>query len=394
MKYLIIGAGPAGLTLGCALIEKGIKDFLIIEKEDTAGGLCRSEMVGGSPFDTGGGHFLDVRRPAVNKFLFKYMPEEEWSRFERDSRIDLYGQIIGSPIEANIWMLDIDSQVDYLKTIAQAGCVSGEPVPERFTDWIYWKLGRRIADDYMIPYNRKMFGADLDILGTYWLEKLPDVSFEDTLRSCLEHRAYAKQPGHASFYYPKKAGYGELWQRMADSLGERLITGVCARELDAKKKTVNNEFSADAIINTAPWTSFKEIRGVDEETIKNIGGLKYTSVVTEYNEENLDTKAQWIYYPDPEISYHRILVRKNFLSGSVGYWTETNLQRFSDGGKPYFVNEYAYPLNTIGKNEKMEKVLKEMEKHSIIGLGRWGEWQHYNSDLVAERAMALAERLS
>lgn len=44
---------------------------------------------------------------------------------------------------------------------------------------------------------------DLDELGTYWLEKLPNVSFEETLRSCLEHKPYGTLPGHAQFYYPK-----------------------------------------------------------------------------------------------------------------------------------------------------------------------------------------------
>ena len=41
-----------------------------------------------------------------------------------------------------------------------------------------------------------MFGNDLNLLGTYWLEKLPNVSFEETLLSCLEKRAYGKDPGH------------------------------------------------------------------------------------------------------------------------------------------------------------------------------------------------------
>ena len=98
MKYLILGAGPAGLTLANMLMERGEDDFLVIEKEDSAGGLCRSRDVDGSPFDTGGGHFLDVRDPDVTKFVFGFLPEDEWDRYERDSRIDLYGDIIGSPI--------------------------------------------------------------------------------------------------------------------------------------------------------------------------------------------------------------------------------------------------------------------------------------------------------
>ncbi len=394
MKYLILGAGPSGLTLAARLKEKGIKDIIVLEKEKEAGGLCRSRNVDGSPFDIGGGHFLDVRRPDVTEFLFRYLPENEWDRYERDSRIDLKGQIIGSPIEANIWMLDTDTQVEYLKAIAEAGSVSGVPMPEKFTDWIYWKLGKRIAEDYMLPYNKKMFGEELDSLGTYWLEKLPDVSFEDTLRSCLEHRAYARQPGHAEFYYPKKYGYGELWKRMAESLGGCLKTGVAAEKLDIDKRSVNDEYKADVIINTVPWTDFKEIKGADPALTERIGRLKYSSIVTEYHEERLDTSAHWIYYPDEDKEFHRILVRHNFCPGSKGYWTETNLTRYRESGKEYFVNKYAYPLNTIGKNENMSDILSAMKEHGIIGLGRWGEWQHYNSDVVAENAMLLAERLT
>ena len=63
VKYLILGAGPAGLTFANRLKELSEDSFLVLEKEQEAGGLCRSVMVDGSPFDIGGGHFLDVRIP-------------------------------------------------------------------------------------------------------------------------------------------------------------------------------------------------------------------------------------------------------------------------------------------------------------------------------------------
>ena len=48
VKYLILGAGPAGLTFANKLLEMGEEDFLVIEKEDIAGGLCKSVFVDGS----------------------------------------------------------------------------------------------------------------------------------------------------------------------------------------------------------------------------------------------------------------------------------------------------------------------------------------------------------
>ena len=136
---------------------------------------------------------------------------------------------------------------------------------------------------------------------------------------------------------------------------------------------------------------------MEDKLLEDIRKLKHSSVVVEYVDENLNTKAHWIYYPDPELSYHRILVRHNFCPGSKGYWTETNLNRFDRNSKfenNYYINEYAYPLNTIGKNEIMQKLLSYMEEKSIFGLGRWGEWQHYNSDVVVARALKLADKMS
>ena len=40
MRYLILGAGPAGLSFANRLMQNGVNDFLVLEREATAGGLC------------------------------------------------------------------------------------------------------------------------------------------------------------------------------------------------------------------------------------------------------------------------------------------------------------------------------------------------------------------
>lgn len=402
IKYLILGAGPAGLTLANRLKDQGETSFLVLEKEMQAGGLCRSAFVDGSPFDIGGGHFLDVKRPKANEFLFRFMPQEEWELFQRDSRIWVDNTEVGHPLEANIWQFALQEQVAYLTSIAKAGCNLGHPMPEQFVEWITWKLGERIANHYMLPYNQKMFADELNELGTYWLEKLPDVSFEETLLSCLAHKPYGTQPGHASFYYPKKYGYGELWLRMAEELSPKVLYGAEAAELHCEERQVKTEdgdvFWAEKIITTVPWQSFREISGMPEEMKGLIKGLKSNAIETRYVVENLDTSAQWIYVPDLKVPYHRILVRHNFCKGSRGYWVETRKERvemFVHGNSEnyHYLNEYAYPLNTIGKPQIMKKLLQFCEKKEIYGLGRWGEHCHYNSDVVVELAMKLADKL-
>lgn len=397
--YLILGAGPAGLTFANLLREKapGLT-FLVLEKEDVAGGLCRSREVDGSALDVAGGHFLDVRRPEVNRFLFTFLPEEEWNLFERDSRIDMGSYEIGHPFEANIWQMPQEEQVKFLKSIAVAGCNLGEPMPEKFVDWVTWKLGKMVAEAYMLPYNSKMFGGELDALGTYWLDKLPNVSFEETLLSCLSRRPYGTQPGHAQFYYPKAYGYGELWERMGRALGDRILYRKAVVRMNPEEKTVacadGSVYGAKAIVTTIPWKSVKEYEGCDGQIVEGIGKLKSTGTEIRYVPENLDTEAHWIYVPDPEIPCHRILVRHNFCTGSRGYWEETNLSRVvGAGGERSFVNEYTYPLNTVDKPAIMAGLLRYMKQRGVYGLGRWGEHEHYNSDRTVERAMQLFREL-
>lgn len=400
MRYLILGAGAAGLTFANQLMKQGETSFLVLEKEDEAGGLCRSELVDGASLDIGGGHFLDVRRPEVTNFLFEFMPESEWDLYNRDSRIRIKGDEVNHPIEANIWQMSLDNQVDYLKSIATAGCNSGEPMPEEFVDWIFWKLGDKVADDYMIPYNQKMFGDNLNQLGTYWLEKLPNVSFEETLRSCLTKKAYGTQPGHAQFYYPKKYGYGELWLRMAENIKNYIEYQVNIQEIDFEDHRIISKdgsvYQADIIVTTIPWMEFRKITGMPEALKEDIKKLKYTSIQVEYFSDMLDTEAQWLYFPAPDISYHRILVRHNFCPESRGYWTETNSSRVildqkSDGLS--WLNQYAYPLNTINKPQIMKQLLDWSGSRGVYGLGRWGEHQHYNSDVTVEVAMKLCRSL-
>ena len=400
MKYLILGAGPAGLTFANKLKQAGETSFLVLEREAEAGGLCRSVDVDGSAFDIGGGHFLDVRRPKVNEFLFGFMPEKEWDLYNRDSRIIVNGNTVNHPIEANIWQMKIEDQVEYLKSIAVAGCNLGKEMPTEFIDWVYWKLGSKVAEDYMIPYNQKMFSKELNQLGTYWLEKLPNVSFEETLLSCLTKKAYGTQPGHAQFYYPKKYGYGELWLRMAKALGDNIEYEKSVKKIDFNNTSVTtadgDTYKADVIITTIPWMEFDEIIGMPEDIAESIKELKFSSIQTEYFSKNLDTEAQWIYYPDPKLSYHRILVRHNFCPNSRGYWTETNSERIAmeePNGNFKYMNQYAYPLNTINKPEIMQKLLSWSKENNVYGLGRWGEHQHYNSDATVDLAITLADKL-
>lgn len=395
LKYIILGGGPSGLTLAHSLFDCGIQrdQVLVIEKESIVGGLCRSVQVDNAPLDIGGGHFLDVRKKAVLEFLFRFMPKHEWNTYARISKIRLRGQEIDHPLEANLWQFSKSDQVDYLESIAQAGCVRGEPMPESFAGWVVWKLGERIANEYMLPYNRKIWSMDPNELGTYWLHKLPDVSFRETLRSCLEASPFGSLPAHGTFLYPKQYGYGEVWQRMGAALGDSLITNCPVESIDLSTRVVNGRWRADKIISTIPWTLWPNFCRVPKEIQEEIGKLRNVAIDIDYIPDTQANPSHWIYEPDEAIAYHRLLLRSNFCPDSNGYWTETNAIRSRPTNGWRHHNEFAYPVNTRGKPEVVVRILQWAASQGIVGLGRWGKWEHMNSDIAVAEALNAAADL-
>jgi protoporphyrinogen oxidase len=395
-RYIILGAGPSGLAFAHTLRQRGEESFLVLEKEREAGGLCRSAQVDGKPLDIGGGHFLDLKRKEVLDLLFRFMPREEWTEHRRVSKIRLRGVEIDHPLEANLWQLPVADQIDFLESIARAGCLRGEPMPTAFADWIVWKLGERIAREYMLPYNRKIWSMDPNALGAYWLYKLPDVSFRETLQSCLERKAFGALPAHGVFLYPKAHGYGEVWRRMGDALGDKLHLGEALASVDIGRRIVNGRYQGERIINSVPWAAWAQAADLPPTIREAVGKLVHVPIDVDYCPDTLPGDSHWTYDPDEGKSYHRLLLRSNFCAGARGYWTETNASRSApaDGAGFRHHNEYAYPVNTLGKPETVAQIVHWARSCGIHPLGRWGHWEHLNSDVAVSMAIAAAHELT
>jgi len=355
-----------------------------------AGGLCRSEPVDGSPLDIGGGHVLDVRRPEVLDFLFSFMPRSEWAEHHRVAKIRLRGTEIDHPLEGNLWQLPVAAQIDFLQSLAEAGSVRGAVPPERFDAWIRWKLGALLADEYLLPYNRKMWSLPLDQLGTGWLHKLPAVSFRETLQSCLERKAGGTLPAHGTFLYPLHHGYGEVWRRMGEALGDRLRVATPTTAIDPVARIVNGNIRYERLVTTIPWALWPQLAAVPAAVDRAIADLRHVAVDVDYQAENLPGPAHWVYDPDETRPYHRLLLRPNFCPGSRGHWTETNARRAAAPAGFRHRNDFAYPVNTTGLAAALAVVRPWAAGLGILPLGRWGHWEHLNSDVAVELALQAA----
>lgn len=391
VKYLVIGAGPAGLSFARRLADRGEESFIVLEKESEPGGLCRSAIVDGSPIDIGGAHCLEMRDSRVLDFIFSFLPRDEWYEFIRRPTVVINGHEIGYPVETNIWQLPASEQAEYLYSACCAGCRRGEAMPERFEDWIVWKFGDKLAADYMTPYNSKIWSVPLDTLGTYWMYKLPDASLRDIIESCLLHEPRGTLPAVLGSGYPKKYGFGEPFLRMGDSLGDKLMCGYSIRSLDCGSLCVNGEITAQYIINTAPW----ETLGADfpEDIRALVSSLVHSAIDVDYYPEDIKTDADYTYYPDPKLHYHKMFFRNNYIPNSHGHWTEANSKRSPTFDGVRYHCEYAYPVSVLGKPETIAAVLDWARSRNIFGLGRWGEWEHMNSDVAIMHGMELADSL-
>ncbi len=394
-KFIILGAGPTGLSVAHSLIASGVdrQSILVMEKASVAGGLCRSADVDGAPLDIGGGHFLDIRNRAVTEFLFRFMPATEWNRFDRIAKIRIFGQQVDHPLEANLWQLPAEKQIDFLEGLARNYSAGLDNPVGNFESWIRAKFGDRLADDYMLPYNRKIWDLDLNLLGTYWLHKLPSVSFREVLTSCLERRATGTLPAHAEFLYPKSHGYGEVWRRMGVALGDALLLDTPASGVDFPTRTVNGRFQAEYLVNTVPWQSLAKTSDFPPEIASDIASLIHTSVDVDYHPSDAQTNAHWLYEPNESISYHRILARQNFCIESRGFWTETNSRRCLPEAGFRHTNEFAYPVNTLDKPQAVSRIAAWARGHSVFAAGRWGLWEHMNSDIAVKNGIEVANIL-
>ena len=187
---------------------------------------------------------------------------------------------------------------------------------------------------------------------------------------------------------------------MAQNISKHIEYGKNISAIDFNSNTVTTydggKYIADKIIVTIPWREFNRLEGMPIDLVNAIKNLKHIAVQIKYFSENLDAKAQWTYFPNPALSYHRIVYQHNINDNWNGYWTETRAERVEGvlhDGKTIFMNDYAYPLNTINKPKIMEKLLGWCSERNVYGLGRWGEHCHHNSDVTVSLAMSLAEKI-
>jgi len=330
-KVLVIGAGPAGLTLALKLAESGVR-VEVLEAEDRVGGLCMSIPFQGCRFDLGGHRFI-TKDTDVQVFIEQLMGDELLVR-PRKSVILLKNKVLRYPVKAQDVLtklgfgFSVKAFLDYFLTFALQHTF---PRPDSsFEEWVINRFGATLYNLYFGPYSAKLWGIEPCRISHKWADqRIQLLNLWDVIARMLWRTADNPKTYADSFYYPRQ-GIGQIFEVMTERierLGGTIRLNSPVRRVSlagsrvssvthATPEGADRETSADWVVNTSPLPQFMKmlspaIAPDAEEAVSfaHYRGIRFMNVV-------LDTPAltdnTWTYVPEPQYVFFRIQELRNW----------------------------------------------------------------------------------
>jgi len=405
INVAVIGAGISGLAFSKYAKEKSI-NVKIFEQSNFFGGIAKVKDIDGIPFHMIGGHCFNSKFEHVKKFVFDHvLPENEWNLIQRHASILFKGHRISYPIEysiKDIFSFDPELGLNIVKDYYKA---SKEPASD-LANWFVNNFGKTLAEEYFIPYNRKIWGSEPSEMTPDWVtDKLPMPSDMEILKGLVGNGSDSMP--HSTFYYPKSGSQNTFINSLASDLDIKFNTTVSkiAKNKDGKYLIDGELF--DHVIYTGPLNkigSFVEIENKDIH--ESIAKLKYNKVTTVLWKSK-DTEDTWTYIPSADCIFHRLIHIGNFIGSAQNYSIseavgEVTYENMVESGKhveqliepiDYNVSDHAYVVFDKNISTSKSVIFDYFENENIHLLGRFGEWEYYNMDICIKRAMEVCESI-
>ena len=359
---VVIGAGPTGLSAAYHLDQ----DTLLLERNNTVGGWCRSIKDQGFTFDYAG-HIMFSNEPYILELYqmllganLHWQNREAWIYSKGvHTRYPFQGALYGLPptviaecitgaVEARYGSpLLADTTFTAANCKAASGnvkdmddcCADGTVlpsatpppvaalanamvlqslVPRNFEEYIYKVWGTGIAKHFAVPYNQKLWTVPLADMETSWLGgRVPLPDLNEIIEGALEPVVKPMGP-NARFGYPLKGGFESLMRAFLPHIKGTVETSATITQVIPQEKLValadGRRFNYDHLVSTMPLPELVKIIGKNAPAAvhKAAKGLRYISircVNLGIARENI-TDKHWIYYPEESI-FHRIFVQGN-----------------------------------------------------------------------------------
>jgi protoporphyrinogen oxidase len=435
-RTLIAGAGPTGLGAAWRLGELGHDDVLVLEATDGPGGLATSVVdAEGFTWDVGG-HVQFSHYAYYDAVLDRAVAG--WLHHEREAWIVFRGRFVPYPFQQNLHRLDRADAEAALAGLEAAASARG-PRPSDFAAWIAGTFGPWIAEHFLLPYNRKVWGVPLERMGIGWMgERVAPPDVESARRALREGRDQADWGPNRTFRFPARGGTGAIWRAVAGLLPpDRIRYGARVAAVDAAARTVTlatgERLPFDTLVSSMPLDRLCALaHGLPDDTRAAAATLVKSAVhiVGVGLEGALPPELArkcWMYFPDPASPYYRVTVFSNYAAANApqGCWSlmaevcetehrpvdgariagEVAAALRADGLVPpdtrvrslwHRREEHGYPTPFLGRDAVLDRIQPALEAHRVFSRGRFGAWKYEvsNQDHSFMQGVELADRLT
>lgn len=425
VRFLVVGAGISGL----AFADRMGKDAstLVLEADDAIGGYCKTVEKAGFVWDYSG-HFFHFRHAELEAELVARMAGQRILKIHKDSRIywpgangygdegPFDGPWIDFPFQKNIHQLP---KADFLACLHDLVFRDANAKATTFEEMLYAKLGKGIAERFLVPYNEKLYATklsalDADAMGRFF----PHASVEDIVRNFVrpDNASY-----NATFTYPEGGAIqyvNALAQGVKDiALGERLVS------LDLAKKTATTNrrtLRFEHLISSAPFVELLRISGLSYEP----SAYSFNQVLV-FNlgfDRKGPSGVHWAYFPQRDVSFYRVGFYDNIfgtdrmsLYVELGYPSSATIddaviatkkaEVLADLKKVGLVTDHqlvadhhvvmspAYVHITKASLKDVEEKKRILSSRGVHSIGRYGSWTYCSIEDNIVEARALADQL-
>lgn len=411
-KIVIIGAGLTGLSAAYHLEQNGFFDYVLLEKEASPGGLCRSVTQDGFTFDYTG-HLLHINDAYFRAFIEEIVGLDQFNTITRRSFVYSHGRYTRYPYQVNLFGLPTHVIVECINQFAQRpkkkiGATS-------FYQWVLHSFGKGLGKHFFFPYQSKIFDYDIKKLSASWTGRfVPNTSLEELLVGSLEDKKEQEIGYNAHFFYPKAGGIYHWVDALYKRLSQPIRFNAAVKEVNLQTNTVTlNDGSHehfDYVITTMPLdTLLNRLKEKSSSSLQKSSRFLLCNSVINFNlgvhKENLEHK-HWIYYPEPEYPFYRIGFTSNFahtmappgcssLYGELSYlkrpqlYTQNLLHESLTLTKKLFgieahtiatekiiVIDHAYVIYNRWRDTHLPTILRALESENVHSVGRYGAWKY------------------
>lgn len=407
MKIGILGAGVTGTSVGRSLSQHF--EVEILEQKSVCGGIARTKDVDGITYHMIGGHCFNSKYQEVLNFVFnEILPLNEWRKIQRKSKINFFAHEVSYPIEFSIKEIyKFDPKLAFKITVDLLS-IEDDGNYNNLEEWFRKKFGNTLAENYFIPYNKKIWKKNPNKMAYEWVaDKLP-IPNKYTFFEGLMSDSIDSMP-HASFYYPKSNNQNTFLDALASGLKIRYnnpVDSICYDD-DDKQWVINGTLRYDILINTTPIDRLPLlIKSTPTEIIDAASNLKFNRI-SNVLWKTQPTDKTWTYLPNKDILFHRHIHIGNFFEPQLPYSISESIglnsfEELKENGEKdsfliealdYNQSEHAYVVfdeNYLKSTYIVKEYLKNIGIHSI---GRFGEWQYYNMDICIKQSLDLAKKI-